>query len=413
MTSPNADLVEMGRRYLYDSELWRRPEEFYRRLHEGPRVLNIGDGTWLVSGYAEVTSGLRNPRFVRQPSSEAELSFLDRAPTAEARHMGKCMHSMMLMLDAPEHTRIRGLHRAPFLPRGIKRWEPLVRETVADLLAKLPRGSVFDLKETYALPTPEIVICEILGVPHRDHKRWEAWGEVITKRGFKDPSQQGIEAVYDAHVAFGAYVADLIAARRAQPADDLLSQLTSASDNGDRLTDDELIGNFILLVVAGHETTANAITSAVGLLMRNRAQWERLVDDRGLVDAAIDESLRLEGAQRFTVPRVAAEDIELGGTVVPAGERAIFMIEAANRDPEVFADPSEFDIGRSPNPHIAFGSGPHLCLGMHLARLEMSAALAGLVDRFPDLQLAVDPGELVLAPTPTVRGWESLPVCGG
>lgn len=404
------ELVELGQRYLGDVELWRQPEEFYARLHEHARVLPIGGGTWLVSGHAETMSGLRNPRFLRQPSSIGELSFLDDAPTPEARHMGTCMHAMMLMLDPPDHTRVRSFYRDPFLPRGVKRWEPLVRSTVDGVLDDLPKNEVFDLKSAFAMPIPEIVICEILGVPHEDHRLWEKWGKLMTRRGFDDPTKDALDAMYEGYVAFGDYVTELLAARRASPADDLLSELTSASEGGDRLSDAELTGNFILLVVAGHETTANAITSAVGLLLRHREQWERLVADPSLVDSAVDESLRMEGAQRFTIPRIASEDIPLGDTVIPAGERAIFLIEAANRDPDVFADPSAFDIGRTPNPHVAFGSGPHLCLGMQLAKLEMKVALARLVEQCPGLGLAVDPAELVIEPTPTVRGWEALPV---
>jgi cytochrome P450 len=214
----------------------------------------------------------------------------------------------------------------------------------------------------------------------------------------------------DAYVAFTRYCTELIAARRAHPGDDLVSELLQATEDGDRLTDEEINGNLQLLIAAGHETTANTLTSAVVLLMQHRDQWDLLVADRGLVRRAVEETLRLAGAQRFSVGRVALEDVALGGKVIPAGDKVICLTHAANRDPLVFEDPLRFDVTRDPNPHLAFGIGHHLCLGMNLARLELVTGLDALVRELPDLRLGVDASQLRTTDGPTIRGWHEVPV---
>lgn len=404
------DLIIQAGRYLADPAFRRSPEQFYSQLLNGNEVLGLGNGMWLIAGHAEIRTVLRDNRFSRTARTSRETEFLDSDPRQAVQHMGQCQRAMMLSLDPPEHTRVRKFHRPPFMPRGAKRWTDYIDALADELARDLPRDTVFDLKRAYSLPIPERAICRILGVPEEDHRLWEHWGDQIvnmdrTGRG----GDAGVAPGRDAMVAFGEYFADLIAQRRQSPGSDLISELANADEDGDRLTDDELVGNLILLIIAGHETTANTIASAVILLLRDRTQWERLIADETLVTGAVEEVLRLEGAQRFMVPRVALEDVQIGEHLVAAGDEVICVVHAANRDPRVFDDALRFDITRDARAHLAFGNGSHLCLGIHLARLEMVAAVRALVRHHPSLRLATDEAALEQTPSPTVSGWTALP----
>jgi len=404
------DLIVQAGRYLADPDFRRSPEQFYAQLLDGNQVLALPGGVWLMAGHSEVRAVLRDARFSRQARADRECDFLDSDERPAVQHMGQCQRAMMLALDPPQHTRVRKFHRPPFMPRGAGRWTDYL-DSVADELARdLPRDTVFDLKRLFSLPIPERAICRILGVPEEDHRLWEGWGDqIVNMDRTGQAGDAGAAPGRDAMVAFGQYFTDLIAQRRASPGNDLISELANADDDGDRLTDAELVGNLILLIIAGHETTANTIASAVVLLMRDRDQWESLIADQSLIGTAVEEVLRLEGAQRFMVPRVAVEDVQLGEHLIAAGDEVICVVHAANRDPSVFADPLRFDITRDSSAHLAFGNGAHLCLGIHLARLEMVAAIRALVRHHPSLQLAVDEASLEPAPSSTVRGWTALP----
>jgi cytochrome P450 len=397
-------------RFLTDPAFREHPDEFYAQLLNGHRLLAVGNGMWLASGHAEVHSVMRDTRFSRAARAGQEMEYLTGDPRPEVQQMAACQAAMMLFTDPPEHTRIRKFHRPPFMPRAVGRWVNYVDELADELAAELSHDGQFDLKADYALPIPERAICRILGVPAEDHKQWERWTDAILNI---DRTGQGggtsTNSAGEAMRAFGDYFAELIAHRRAHPTDDLISELVSSDEDGDRLSDAELIGNLILLIMAGHETTANSIATTVVLLMTHRDQWDRLIADPGLAEGAVEEVLRLGGAQRFIVPRVATEDVVVGGHHIPAGDEVICVLHAANRDPEVFADPDRFDITRDCSAHLAFGTGTHSCLGMPLARLELTAALKGLIHYHPELQLAVDPTALHGTPSPTVRGWQSVP----
>lgn len=409
-TTDNQRLAAEAARYLGVPDFRSAPEDFYRRLLDEAPVLPVGNGTWLIAGHAEVRAAVRDPRFSRAARAAHEAEFLAADPQADVQRMGKCLHGTMLFLDPPEHARIRKFHRRPFLPRAVREWQEELDRIADGLASDLPRDEVFDLKERFALPIPEKLICSILGVPVEDHKLWEKWtAALLNMDRTGHAADNGVAEARAAMVSFGEYFDDLIRQRRAAPGDDLISVLAEADETGDRLTDDELVGNLILLTSAGHETTANTIASSVVLLLRNRADWDRLVADPSLAEAAVEEVLRLEGAQRFMVPRMTTEDVQIGGHTIPAGHHVIFVNHAANRDPAVFPDPLRFDIDRDAKSHVAFGGGAHTCLGIHLARMELVAALRALVRRHPGLVLAVPEEELVTSPTPTVRGWDALP----
>ncbi|MGV0851351.1 cytochrome P450 [Mycolicibacterium phlei] len=410
VTKLSEDLIADAVRFLTDPEFREAPDEFYKRLLDGHRMLPLGNGTWLVGGHAEVRTVLRDNRFSRAARAPREIDYLTNDPRPEIREMAACQASMMLFTDPPEHARLRKFHRAPFMPRAVVRWADYVRELADELARELPRDRDFDLKELFALPIPERAICRILGVPAEDHRKWERWSEAILNidrtgtGGGSSVSEAG-----DAMRAFGDYFAEIIERRRAEPADDLISELVGVEDGDDRLTDAELIGNLILLIIAGHETTANSIATIVVLLMSHRDQWERLIADDSLVEPTVEEVLRFDGAQRFMVPRVAVEDVQLGDNLIRKGDEVICILHAANRDPVVFDDPHRFDIARDASAHVAFGTGAHLCLGMHLARMELVAGLRALIRHHPGLRLAVDVDQLKSSPSPTVRGWQAVP----
>ncbi len=406
-------LAELGQQYLQDPEARWTPDRLYELLYESDGIHPIGGGMWLAAKHSAVEAVLRDKRFLREPSSYQELAFLDDDPSPEVRYAGECHHAMTLMLDPPRHTRIRNIEKAPFLPSGVKRWEEFTEQVVGETAQSLPRGVDFDLKRNFSMPIPERVICLILGVPMEDHRLWEAWGEALVRRGH-DAHPAGVDGeamspMQKAHVDFANYFANMVEQRRGHQGPDLLTELVNADAEGG-MSDAELIGNFMLLVVAGHETTGNAITSAMSLLLADREQWMAVVDDPSLVKGAVEESLRLRGAKRFTIPRLASTDIEFGQTTVPAGDKVIAILEAANRDPSVFEDPLGFDITRSLHGKTlaSFGSGAHFCLGVHLARMEINWAIGELARRWPTIELAMRPDEYRITEMPTVWGLEEL-----
>lgn len=410
MTNVAEGLIADAVRFLTDPVFRESAEGFYERLLNGHRMLPLGNGTWLVGGHAEVRSILRDNRFSRAARADQEIDYLTADPRPEVQQMAVCQAAMMLFTDPPEHTRIRKFHRPPFMPRALSRLAGYIDDLADELARALPHNSEFDLKQDFALPMPERVICRILGVPAEDHHKWERWTDAILNidRTGHGGGTSAIEAG-EAMRSFGDYFAEVIEKRRSNPADDLISELVNANDQGDRLSDDELIGNLILLIMAGHETTANSIATTVVLLMAHRDQWDRLIAEPALVERTVEEVLRIDGAQRFMAPRVALEDVELGGHRIPGGDQVICVLHSANRDPEVFDAPQRFDIDRDSSAHLAFGSGTHLCLGINLARMELVAALKALVRHHPGLQLAVRTDQLQSTPSPTVRGWQTLP----
>lgn len=403
-------LIADAVRFLTDPVFRQNPDRFYEQLLDGHRLLPLGNGMWLVSGHAEVRAVMRDTRFSRAARAPQEMEYLTGDPRPRIQQMAECQRAMMLFMDPPDHTRTRKFHRGPFMPRAVSRWAGYLDELADELARDLPRGGTFDLKASYALPVPERAICRILGVPAADHQKWEHWTDAIVNM---DRTGQGggasAASAGESMRAFGDYFTELIDQRRAHPTDDLISELANADDGGDRLSDAELIGNLILLIMAGHETTANSIATTIVLLMTHRDQWDLLVADPTLAQGAVEEVLRVDGAQRFMVPRIAVEDVQIGEHRIPAGDQVICVLHAANRDPLVFPEPQRFDITRDSSAHLAFGSGTHLCLGIHLARTELVAALKALVHRHPSLQLAVAPTDLQTSPAPTVRGWQAVP----
>lgn len=394
---------------LFDPAHRADPYPAYRSWREHAPVAALAPGFLVATGHGACSEVLRDPRFGHLDPAEMTESPLGRPPAPAGP--GEARLRSFLMLNPPDHTRLRRLVSRAFTPRMIDRLAPRIEEITAGLVADAVADGAtdpIDLLSALAAPLPVVVISELLGVPTADRDRFEAWSHAMA-RGL-DPDFLLPPAVREAQerarVEFGHYFRDLAARRRAEPGEDLLSALVAVTDAGDTLTEDELVVTCTLLLIAGHETTTNLIGNGVLALLRHPRQRDALVADPGLVDGAIEEMLRYDSPVQLTA-RSALQDTAVGGLPAPAGTTVLTMIGAANRDPAAHADAEAFDITRPPTRHLAFGQGIHFCLGSPLARLEGRIALRELLTRAPRMRLA---GEPVWKENVTLRGLSTLPV---
>ncbi len=327
---------------------------------------------------------------------------LERLP-AFIQQSARGMRSMLIM-DPPDHTRVRKLVNKAFTPKRIAALRPRIEQLVREELDAVAEADRFDLIHDLAEPLPAIVIAELLGVPAEDHRQFRQWSsQLIAAIAARTDEERG--RATGAGMQILAYLGDIIAARRKQPRDDLISAMIHAQEESDALSDAELLATSNLLLLAGHETTTNLIGNGTLALLREPDQLERLREDPALVPTAVEELLRFDGPVQATV-RVALEDVEVGEHVIPQGSVVLVSLGAANRDPEVFDAPDTLDVGRDPNAHLAFGFATHFCMGAPLARLEAQVALAALVSRFPALALLDDAPEY--RENPVLRGLKRL-----
>ena len=387
------------------SPAWRRdPYPYYRRLREtAPVYRSRLLGATVLTRYDDVLAVLRDPRFsVRRSESRA---FQRLNPFGELSPEFQTMIDRnLLMLDPPDHTRLRGLVSKAFTPRVVERLRPRIEALVEDLLDRVGANGEMELVRDFAEPLPVIAIAELLGLPREDRADFKRWADVLAV--LVDPvaivgGLGGIQVAFD---ELCAYLRQIFAARRAAPQDDLISALVAAEDRGDALTEAELISTVILILGAGHETTTNLLGNAVLALLRHPGERKRLQDDPSLCESAVEEFLRFDGPVQGT-DRMAKEALRIGGALVRAGEFAVLLLGAANRDPARFPEPDRLDLGRSDNHHLAFGQGLHFCLGATLARLETQIAISALLRRFPDLDGEREPE---LRRSATLRGPVSL-----
>jgi cytochrome P450 len=354
---------------------------------------------WLVTGYDAARAALADPALVK--GGPGHGPFADRLPA----DVSAAMDHHLLALDPPDHTRLRRLVGAAFTRRRCERLAPRVQEITDGLVAGFAHRDEVDLVAEFAYPLPITVICELLGVPDPDRAAFRAWtGPLVTG------TLAGFEAYSRAAVELVAYLRELLAHKRAHPADDLLSALLAVRDGGDALTEDELTSMVFLLLVAGHETTVNLIGNGVLALLTHPDQLALLRAEPERVPAAVEELLRFDGPLQSAIPLVSARPTEIGGTAVPAGELVVVSLLAANRDPARRPDADRLDLARPEAPHLAFGHGAHYCLGAPLARVEGRIALGTLVDRFPDMRLAAPADQLSRAPGLLMNGLNELPV---
>jgi cytochrome P450 len=365
-----------------------------------------GVDAWVVSRYEDVRAALADPRLSRA------LTCVEGAP-----RIGGSMTTtpeMIISLDGSEHSRLRKLVAGAFTVRRVEAMRPNVQRVCDELLDAIQeQGPVVDLVEKFCVPLPLTVIGELLGVPSEDLRAFEK--DARTFATVDD--RAGGEESWAALGRLSDYIVGLIADKRANPADDMLSDLIAARDNDDRLSERELVTFGFTLIGAGFDTTANQLAnSLLALLEHHREDWDRLAAQPELIPTAVEELLRhvnLFATDTTGFPRIAAEDVEIGGVRIPAGDPVVFALTSANRDGAVFADPDKLDITREHNPHISFGHGMHYCLGKQLGRMEMAIALEGLLRRFPDLRLAKPESELTWHHGEINHTLSALPVIWG
>lgn len=399
----------LGDQTLFDPlapETLSDPYPMYARLREDAPVQRTPVGVWVVLGYDPAVQILRDHnRFsVDHRNRHDTPELIEKlGPTAADRGM----ENIMLFKDPPDHTRLRGLVNKAFTPRIVESMRTRIVEITNELIDSAePRGEM-DVIEDFAYPLPVTVIAEMLGIPEADRNEFKRWSRQVAP--ILDPiiSDEVFLQVVEAGLALAVYFDKIIAARRADPQDDLITELIKAEDEGDRLTPEELRATLILVLVAGHETTMNLIGNGLLALLRNPDEADRLRADPSLAKTATDELLRYDGSVHLTA-RTATEDVEVAGATIAKGEMAIVILGAANRDPAQFSDPDHLDVGRDPNRHLAFSAGGHFCVGATLARVEGQIAFETLLRRLPNLALG-DPDPPYRA-TITLRGLKALPV---
>ena len=380
------------------------PYPFYRRLRELDPVHRTGLGFWVLTRYDDVVALLRDPRFGRERYRELlQARFGDEAPSGG-------VSGSMLFRDPPDHTRLRALVNKAFTPRVVDAMRPHIQQIVDDLIDAVRDAKAMDVIADLAYPLPVTVICEMLGVPVGERGEFRQWSVDIGRSldAIAMPSDPTvIERGNVARRALTDYFRTLAAERRARPRADLLSALIAAEEQGDRLSEAELLATCVLLFVAGHETTVNLIGNGLLALLRHPDALRSLRDDASLIGGAVEELLRYDGPVQRT-GRIANTDVELDGHKITEGTLVLGLIGAANRDPAQFPEPDRLDFRRADNRHLAFGWGIHFCLGAPLARVEGQIALLTLARRLPGLALAGSTPEW--RESATLRGLRRLPV---
>ena len=324
--------------------------------------------------------------------------------TNAERNYDYMQYRTFLDLDPPDHTRLRGLVSKAFTPRAVRELGPRIQGLVDELLDAVAGKDRIELISDFAFPLPVIVIAEMLGVPAGDRARFREWSYDIALSVNPLLNSEQIERVQQATEELFDYFEGIIEQRRQAPQNDLISALLAAEEEGDRLTHEELLSTLVLLLVAGNETTRNLIGNGMLALLKSPAQLQRLRDHPQLLDSAINELLRYDSPVQIDA-RNAIDDVEIGGKRIAAGQRILAIVGAANRDPKVFANPDELDIGRDEVSHLSFGRGIHYCLGSPLAILEGRIAFTSLLERFSSIRLACDP---VFKEQIVLRGVEEL-----
>ncbi len=374
----------------------------YNRLRDagelGRVLMPYGGETWLATSWEDVAKVFVDPRFSRSATLGKDVPRV--LPAIQDQ-------PVIMLMDPPEHTRLRRLATKALTSRRMEALRPRTQEVADDLIDKmLAKGAPAELMEDFALPLPIIMICELLGVPVEDQTKFRTWSDQMLSNGAYPQ-----EVVMAAGQSLYLYLSELIAERRKQDTNDLLGSLVRARDKDDRLSETELVGFAVTLLIAGYETTANAIGNSVYTLLTHPEKLAELQKDLSLIPKAVDELLRIIPiAKQASWVRMAVEDVELSGTIVKAGEAVAIQTHAANTDPKIYDHPDEIDFHRTSNPHMSLGHGAHHCMGAQLVRVEMQTALGSLISRIPALRFAVPEPQIKFLRGRLVPSIEALPL---
>lgn len=366
---------------------------------------------WIVTRFADVHATLRDRRLGRDHShvfSPADIGQPDPDPRWSDFHEHE--RWSLLCLEPPDHTRLRRLITKVFTPTSIAKLQPMIESTSDTLLDRCAELGEFDLLADYAQPYSVAVICSMLGVPVEDTQRLLDWSHAIVKMYELRASDEMKRAANDAAREYIAYTRDLIASKRRQPDDRLVSQLVEVEDAGDALTEDEIVSTAMVLVEAGHEATVNTLGNGFRALMHHPDQWQRLVDGEVVPADAVEELLRYDAPLQMFERSILEPGVEIAGQALEIGDVVAMLFGSAQRDPRRFERPDVFDVSRGDAAHIGFGGGLHFCIGAPLARAELARSVTGLVARFPDLLLVEEP---TYHPTFVIRGLTALRLTTG
>jgi cytochrome P450 len=410
---------DMAMASFFRGELSANPFPLFAQMRERGAVVPIslpigGDSlqAWMVTRMEEAVRILKDhEHFTVDSRVIGADNFFDRQRFVGVSDDNSLLPTgiSMLSVDEPGHRRLRSLVSKAFTPRYIESLRPRIQEIADELLDEVQEQGQMDLVESYAFPLPINVISEMLGVPKADRPQIHIWSETIATGDRFVEAGASEERLANLR-AFKAYVMQLVAEKRKHPQNDLVSQLIAIEEEGNQLSEPELLSMITLLIFAGHETTSNLIGIGTLMLLDHPDQLAKLKADLSLVSSTVEELLRFNGPVIMPVPRFATEDIELAGQHIKKGDLLITALISANRDEKQFTDPDELDIARTLNRHIAFGQGIHVCLGAPLARLEGNIAFTTLFRRMPNLRLSVPRESITWRISANLRGLTALPV---
>lgn len=387
---------------LRTQEFRSDPYPLFHRYRTAQPVSRGADGTWYLFRHADVAAFLKDERFRRAADPRSRAS-----PSPEHRSFYEMIDRIMLFRDPPDHTRVRAILQKAFTPRSVESLRPRIQRLADGLLDRVAGNGRIELIRDFAYPLPFLVIAELLGVEEADRDLVQEWSDAIALGIDMHSSHADLSKADEATRSMADALRGLIERRRKRPREDLLSLMLEAESEHGELSQDELVANSIFLFIAGHMTSAHLIGNGVLALLHHPAQLEALVREPSLVSPAVEELLRFDSPLQFAI-RTAAEDVELEGRWIRAGERVCGLLGSANRDPAAFPEPDRLDVRRPLIRHVGFGLGIHFCLGSSLARLEATVAFETLLRRLPGLEL--DAQSVERPPFLGMRGVAALPL---
>lgn len=392
-------MTEMTLSDLLAQETKSNPHAFYSQLRSTEPIIYVeGLDAWLLTTYEDALWLFKDPRFTKDRRKFPELE------AQQDESWGTFAMRNLLMVDPPDHTRLRRLVSKAFTPRMIEHLRPQIQQITDDLLDAVQEQGAMDLIADFAYPLPLTVISDLLGIPERDRQRFHGWTQALVNVTTEAEQRR------DAIQRFLNYITTLLGEKRARPGNDLTSGLVQVEENGDQLAENELISMLILLIIAGHETTVNLLGNGTLALLQHPDQFHLLRTDPELVPGAVEELLRYTSPVSLSDERWASEDVERHGKLIRKGQQVLAALISANADPQHIQEGEMLDITRRENQHLAFGKGIHACLGAPLARLEGQVAFSTLLRRLPNLRLAGDSAHLDWKLNPVLRGLTSLSV---